>query len=231
MTSLQTYAEVVYQQLREEILSGALMPGDRLTEQGLAERMGTSHGPVREALARLGAQGLVLGLPHRGSFVTEISAEDARDVYQVRVVLERRAMALAVAAMTDADYVELRKAVDNMVHAADAGTFHEHLARDMAFHRRVFELAGSPLLLLFWETIEAKTRKFALIASPRAFEDAPAIAKTHYQLLGTMQSGDAAALDQEVEQHIMRIWEVLEEEQDPSQAPAGLSDSDRDAAA
>ncbi len=208
--SLKTFAESLYQQLRDEILRGELKPGHRLTEQEIAQRMGTSLAPVREALARLRAQGLVLTLPHRGSYVSAISTELARDVYAVRIVLEQHAASLALPRLTDADIDEFRAMVEAMIGLADDPDFMTYVACDMRFHRRMFEHSGSQTLLQFWSIIEAQTTKFIAVASPPIFLDRVAGARTHFALTDAMATRDLSLLQREISEHLLRIWTSFE---------------------
>ena len=203
----KTYAETVYEALRDEIVSGVLKPGDRLAEVDIAKRMGTSQGPVREALARLRSQGLIEVFPHRGSFVADLTVAEARDIYATRAVLERRAMELALPRLTAEDYRQLERDVDVLAQAARDGDIVEIVAADMQFHRRIVEASGSPTLVRFWDFIEAKTRKFAATYAPIAFADPLKPALTHYRLLELMRAGYSAELEAELDRHLKAIWQ------------------------
>src|SRR5579871_3394760 len=89
--------ELTLHRLRQEILSGALTPGERLVEEHLTQRFGTSRAPLREALRQLAEQGLIEHLPRRGFRVAELSAADADELFGLRNVLERYAVDLAFA--------------------------------------------------------------------------------------------------------------------------------------
>src|SRR3954467_11942345 len=80
--SRTSLSEAIRLHLREQILSGELAMGQRITEQGLAESMGTSAGPVREAFVSLTHEGLLISLPNRGTFVSSVSEEEARGAYE-----------------------------------------------------------------------------------------------------------------------------------------------------
>ena len=211
----KTFNESVYERLRKDILSGDPKPGDRLTEQDIARRMGTSQGPVREALARLRAQGLIVTLPHRGSFVTSVSVDQARHIYSVRILLEKHAAALALPQMSDGDIAELRGMVAGMVSAAGDGDFLGSVARDMAFHRRLFELSGSEILVQLWEIIEAQTTKFVAVVARHVFDDMVQIAGTHFALTSAMEARDLTRLTREIEDHLLRIWRAFDNELGP----------------
>src|SRR5258706_6736578 len=184
-----TYAETIYNELRDQILSGELRPGDRVAETDIAQRMGTSQGPVREAFARLREQGLLITFSHRGSYVSEISADEARDAYAVRAVLEPRALLLAVARMGEEEFAVLTQDIQVMERAAGSGDVARNLAADMAFHRRLYEWSGSPTLLQCWDIIETKIRKFAIVASPPVFNNQTGPAHSHVTLVELMRKG------------------------------------------
>jgi DNA-binding GntR family transcriptional regulator len=196
----------VYEAIRDEIVSGVLRPGDRLGEVELAKRMGTSQGPVREALARLRSQGLVDAYPHRGTFVAELTIEEARDVYETRALIERRALALALPLLREDDYALLELDIEAMKRAARAKDMVQLVAADMGFHRRVVAASGSPTLLRFWDLIEAKTRKFAATYSLTVFADPLEPVESHHRLIQRMREGYGPGLEQELDLHLGAIW-------------------------
>jgi DNA-binding GntR family transcriptional regulator len=211
-TVLKTITEMVYANLRTEILRGHLRPGDRLTEQDIATRMGTSQGPVREAIARLRGQGLVITLTHRGSFVSSISVETARDIYNTRVLLESHAAALAITQTSEKDIQWFRETAARLVQRAADTELIDYFELDMAFHRRFFELSRSESLLQFWSTIELQTTKFVAVASPQIFRDPVSVAKTHFNLADALEAKDTSRLQTEIRSHVLRIWEVVDSE-------------------
>jgi DNA-binding GntR family transcriptional regulator len=205
-----SHAAYVHEQLRESILAGELKPGGRLVESDLAQRLGVSQGPVREALARLREEGLIIALPHRGSFVSEITVEEARDLYRIREYIERRAIALALPNLGEEQYRLLEEDIGAMTEAAEAGRFLENVAYDMRFHGRLFEWSGSPTLRIFWSHTEARTRKFIAVAAPQAFSDPVSVAQSHFVLLEALKTGNAKTIDRELHKHLGAIWTRLE---------------------
>ena len=95
--------DVVFQTLRQAILKGELKPGERLMEIQLAQKLGVSRTPVREALRKLELEGLVIMIPRRGAIVADITIQDLNDVLEVRIVLENMAIEKACARMTEED--------------------------------------------------------------------------------------------------------------------------------
>src|SRR5919206_3394464 len=98
----------VYDHLRAEILSGRLQPGAELAEVALSEQLGVSRGPLREAIGRLAAEGLVTVSPRRGAVVRSLSKEEFLELYQVREALERMAVQLAVPRLRADDFEALQ---------------------------------------------------------------------------------------------------------------------------
>src|ERR1700742_1609126 len=102
------------------IISGDIKPGEKLTETGLAERMGISRSPVREALRALSRDGLITVEPRRGARVNRLNARDVADLYTCRLVLEPPCTALAAAALTDVTAASLEKTFERMAAAVTA---------------------------------------------------------------------------------------------------------------
>ena len=104
--------EVVFNTLRQAILKGELKPGERLMEIALAEKLGVSRTPIREAMRKLELEGLVVMIPRRGAQVANITEKDLNDVLEVRITLENMAIEKACANMTDADIRKLEQAAE-----------------------------------------------------------------------------------------------------------------------
>ncbi len=135
--------------LREAILRGELAAGARLGEVELAERLGVSRTPVREALSRLAAEGLVEVHPHRGARVVSFSAQDLDGIFDVRLALEPRATGRAAARITDADLDALDDLAQRMLVVGAPGPDQDldalvPLNRD--FHARLLDVADAPAL-------------------------------------------------------------------------------------
>jgi DNA-binding GntR family transcriptional regulator len=135
--------------LRAAILGGELHAGARLGEVELAEQLGVSRTPVREALRRLATEGLVELLPNRGAYVTEWSAADLEDIYELRATLESHASRRAATRITDEEIAELERLCDLMEACSRDGSEEalDRLAdRNADFHRLILDAAGSTRL-------------------------------------------------------------------------------------
>ena len=101
--------DVVFETLRQKILKGELKPGERLIEVALAQRLGVSRTPVREAIHKLEQEGLVVMAPRKGAQVATISAQSVRDVLEVRKAMECLAVCLAISRITRQERIALRQ--------------------------------------------------------------------------------------------------------------------------
>ena len=146
---VQTKSAAAYGALREAILDGRLAPGSRLTLQSLADDLGMSLTPVREALRLLGTQGLVEHDPHRGTRVAQLRPESVQETYQLRRVLEPLACELAAKQATPEDLQQVEQAMNDFASAVDERRADELPELNAVLHRRIYQAARSPLLLEF----------------------------------------------------------------------------------
>ena len=132
----------IVERLREDILAGRLPPGSRLVECDLTSRFGVSRGPVREALRRLSADGLIEHWPHRGAVVRRLTEREIRELFLIRIEME--ALAARLAAMADApDRRERFAAAIQPIYAEAARNACEYLKENAAFHDAVMALADN----------------------------------------------------------------------------------------
>ena len=135
--------DVVFKQLREEILYGKLKPGERLMEAALSERLGVSRTPIREGIRLLEKEGLVVMLPRRGAHVASITAKQLADVLEARRTLETFTMNACCARITRTRYEELKKANERFAEAIDGGNLRDMADTDTEFHNIIIDTAGN----------------------------------------------------------------------------------------
>jgi len=141
-----TLWERVYKHLRQQILNDELPPGTELSEVELSRELAVSRGPIREAMGRLAAEGLVTVRPRRGAEVRSLTPRELIDAYQVREALEVLAVRLAVPRITESDLARLDKLVDSMADFARQDRVAEFFATNVAFHELLCELSGNEKL-------------------------------------------------------------------------------------
>ena len=179
------------------ILSGALAPGQRLNEVALARRLGTSRGPVREAIRALEKFGLVTVILNRGAFVRVVSLDEAIDIYEVGMVLFGFAAGQLATSITAAQALALRKLVDDMDAANDRDAYFE---MNWRFHAMIMSFARNREVETLYLEYAKKIRMFRR----RSFEHGPNMAASnaeHRRLLDAILAGDAELARRCAEEH------------------------------
>jgi DNA-binding GntR family transcriptional regulator len=212
-------SDAIRARLREQILSGELAMGQRLTEQGVAEAMGTSAGPVREAFASLTYEGLLMSLPNRGTFVSSVSEGEARGAYDVRQRLEVYAFELARDRLTAEANRELDDLITALKEAALRSDYPTMIGLDMRFHGIFYAHSGNPILIAIWPLLEGTIRKFVSVAGPQYTRDFNELALRHERLLADYRRGDMDAVGRELAQHGQDIWRNLQPQPGAAAAP------------
>lgn len=178
--------EQVTARLREAITSGVLQPGERIYQAELAERLGVSRMPVREALRRLQAEGLVTLLPYRGAVVSRLSLRELREIYEMRIALEVLALRIGWEEGDGLALDQMEDVLEQMDEKLDSDTW---LALNTAFHDLLYTGADRPLLLENVGMLRNKSDRFLrLFASQR---DRTAHAqKEHWAILSALRRND-----------------------------------------
>ncbi len=135
--------DVVFKTLRRGILTGELKPGERLMEIHLANRLGVSRTPIREAIRKLELEGLVTMIPRRGAEVANITEKNLKDVLEVRQALESLAIELACERITPENKEALREKLNQVEEAARTGDSSAIASADVAFHDAIVEASGN----------------------------------------------------------------------------------------
>jgi DNA-binding GntR family transcriptional regulator len=156
-----TATEFALTRLRELLISGGLAQGTRIDQAELAKRFGVSIVPIREALARLQSLGLVEIVPHRGVFVTRVSAEELIDIYTVREVVEEQAARIAAAKLTDEDVAALERVAAAMGAAAKAKDYESLLAHNRELHFTIYRAADRRQMLQVIERLWDLSARYA----------------------------------------------------------------------
>jgi len=154
--------DVVFNTLRQAILKGELEPGERLMEIQLADRLGVSRTPVREAIRKLELEGLVLMIPRKGAEVAKISEKNLRDVLEVRRSLEELAIELACQRMTEEDFEALEKAQEAFQLAVEAGDSMNIAETDEHYHDIIYNGTGNIRLVQILNNLREQMYRYRL---------------------------------------------------------------------
>ena len=146
LDSILPLRDVVFKTLRQAILTGELKPGERLMEIHLAEKLGVSRTPVREAIRQLELEGLAVMVPRKGAQVAHITEKNMSDVLEVRLVLDELAVSLACERITDEEIISLQKACEEFENAISSGDIHNITSADVIFHDIIFSASRNSRL-------------------------------------------------------------------------------------
>ena len=158
--SPRTYGRDVAASLRAAILNGTLRSGAPLVERRLADELGVSRAPVREALRVLEEEGLVVTFPYKGTYVRQVTPRTVDEILSLRGVLEGFAAERALPRLVEEHGERLRTLLDQMSRAAADGDEDALVELHMAFHRTFYELSDHSLLLQFWTIMETQLRLY-----------------------------------------------------------------------
>ena len=194
--------------LRELIANGDLLPGTRLVEAEVSQKLGVSRGPVREALRILESEGLVTNHPGRGSSVVEISQKDILEIYSLRAILEEEAIRLAIERSTPEDIAELEAILAAMFAAAAEADRVGVLDKDIAFHRRIWRIAGHSRLEAYLEELAVHSKMYVAVQTAH-YADLAAGVSDHNVLLDALKTKDAKLATETLGEHLRVATETL----------------------
>ena len=218
-------AEYVYRRVRGAILDGELSPGETMSQVVLAESLGVSRTPLREALRMLQGEGLVEARPNRRVRVAPISASDLEELYAVRVALEAQALRLAVPRMTPEHIARLEGSIAEMAHYAEQRDMRRWLVPHAEYHHRLIELAGTRFAALLSQLYDhaERYRRLHIGSGPSAWATAD-----HREILDAVKGDDGTAAAALLATHLSRIAfevaEIIDPERDLSKLRQVLSD-------
>lgn len=209
--NIQTAPQAAAQAIREAIISGELVGGDRIIEQKWASRLGIGQPTLREALHELEHQGLLRKLPQRGTYVAQLSPEDYRLIQEVRIPLEAIAIGKAAEHFTPEADEELTQLVTTMASSSHTKMNVKHFHDcDVSFHRKIWDLAGNEYLRDTLETITFRLFVFSVVGrwsnNPKALDESLASVQQHLGILQGLRSRDKNIARQAFIRHTVQYW-------------------------
>jgi DNA-binding GntR family transcriptional regulator len=216
----RTAQQHAVESLRRLIVSGALRPGQRVNQEDVASRVGLSVAPVREALRGLEQEGQVTYRPRRGYFVTELNLADLGEIYELRRLLEGRAVRHALPLLDEDAEQRIERAARDCVAAAEAGDVAAELDANRRFHFAILDAPGQPHVLrvirLLWDSTEAYRAMYYNSADERV-----ASIEAHGRILEAVRARNADGLVDELDSHRERALDVLARVLEGSDRAAG----------
>ncbi len=174
--------DIVFNTLRKAILKGELAPGERLMEKQLAEKMGVSRTPIREAIRKLELEGLVIMVPRKGAEVAMITEQDIKDVLEVRAALESLAVKLAIKHMKKEDVNELLAINDAFIGAAKRNDAETVIKKDVEFHDKIYEATNNHKLASIIINLQEQIYRFR-VEYVRQMDDFSSLVEEHESIV------------------------------------------------
>ena len=200
--------EIVYEELKRQILKGEIAPGHRMMEVELADDMGVSRTPVREAIRKLELEGLVNIIPNKGAYVTGISDKDVHDIYMIRSMLEGLCVRWATEHITQEQLEELDEIILLSEYHMDKGHSDQLTELDGRFHQILYEASQSRIL----DHVLSDFHKYVQLArrtSVKTEERAIKSIGEHNEILNAIKAKDAEKAGNLATIHIMHVMENL----------------------
>ncbi len=200
--------EIVYEELKRQILVGEIAPGTRMMEVELADVMGVSRTPVREAIRKLEKEGLVTIEPRKGAYASNISIKDMVDVLEVRQGLEGMAAAIASGRITEKQKTDLLNIVEKYKAAVESANIEEIIKYDEEFHSMIIAISGNKTLMQVFSTVQELALRFRYIYYDdfNRYESMP---REHQLIEEAIMSGDAEKARVAAGDHVSKLKEFI----------------------
>jgi DNA-binding GntR family transcriptional regulator len=203
------HRERVKDVILQRIVSGEYPPGSRLVETRIAQELGVSQAPVREALRDLEQLGCIVHEPFRGCSVRAFSAEELLEAFPVRAALEALAARLAAERITEPELLRLAELLETMRAAARRGDAHDQSQANASFHATIVHAARNATLERQWQLLEPYSRTYLTVSQSGL--DLLALSERHIPILDALRARDPDAAAAAMHQHLMDAAELLKE--------------------
>lgn len=160
LDSYKPLRELVLEAIREAIINGTLKPRERLMEIQLAEELGVSRTPVREALRKLELEGFIVMVPRKGAYVADLSFKDIADVFEIRAALEALAAGLAAERITDEELEEMERLLVEKAEAIAANDMEKLIEVDTKFHDAIYRASRNERLYAIINNLREQIQRF-----------------------------------------------------------------------
>ena len=202
--------ERAYDFTKQRVLDSTYAGGDLLTEGEVAEALGMSRTPVREAFLRLQSEGLLRLYPKRGALVVPVSAQEVEAVMETRLLVERFALDKLLARGVPADVLRaLDEAIARQEELAARGDSEAFVAEDREFHTIFVVAAGNPIVTGLYDSLRDRQRRMIITSLLRAQERVSSILVEHRAIAGALRAGDRERARAVLEAHLRGTLELL----------------------
>lgn len=208
LDSYQPLREVVCETLRNAIVAGTLKPGERLMEIQVAEELGVSRTPVREAIRKLELEGFVVMIPRRGTYVSDLSIKDVNEVYEVRTALDVLAAGLAVERITEEELEEMERLLVVFGECIEANDLDKIVEADSKFHDILYKATRNERLIGIVNNLREQLTRFRSLSMsyPGRLKD---MLEEHTRLVEALGQRNASAARKLANDHMANAEQTL----------------------
>lgn len=200
--------DVIFDTLREAIIVGELKPGQRLMEVQLAEKMGVSRTPVREAIRKLELERLVEMLPRKGAHVAELSVKDIMDVLEVRATLDGLATSLSATRITDDEKKELRHLLDQFINYVEKENLQGSIKKDVEFHDVIYRSSRNDKLIQISNNLREQIQRFRIVYI-KDYSNSRELIREHTEIYEAIIAGNPETAMEAARRHIKNQEETI----------------------
>ena len=204
-------AQLIADQLREQILQGFIRPGQQINESLLARQLNKSRGPLREALQRLCQEGILISRRNHGVFVLEVEAHDIKEIYEVREFVESAAASRLLDGSPKqmrAGCEALKEIVGEMAKQVTAPDWQTIARLDMQFHSALVAGMGNSRFIRLYKTLAAESR-MCIPYLEACYPNVDVLVQEHQNILGLLEAGDRQGLLNEIKWHMQKAIQDL----------------------
>lgn len=206
--SYQPLREIVCENLRDAIKKGVLEPGERLMEVQIADELGISRTPVREAIRKLEQEGYVIMMPRRGTYVADVSVSDIKEIFEIRTALESLATGLAARRIEPDEIEKLQNLLNEIEEYIAQGDMDKIVETDIKFHELLYQVSRNERLAAIISNLKEQLSRFRTLSMSypgrlqETFEE-------HSEMVEAIADGDVSAARDAAERHMEHAEETL----------------------
>ncbi|MBO1514991.1 GntR family transcriptional regulator [Metabacillus bambusae] len=200
---VKSLRDIVIESLREAIVTGRFQPGEHLKERELSEIMGVSTTPIKEAFRMLGYEGLVVTVPRKGTYVSDLAETSIQEVQMLRAAVEGVCAKLAAMKLTKKNELALKQQIEKMELLLNNNEIDQLVEENTKFHRLINEIAGNPMMLQITDNISSFDKAFRKRALKEESELRAGFSE-HKEIYEAIVSKDPELSEKVMKQHILR---------------------------
>ncbi len=204
--------DVVFNTLREAILRGDLVPGERLMELQLAAKLGVSRTPIREAIRMLEQEGLAITIPRKGAIVAGMTEKDMQDVLEIREALEELSVQVACDKITDEEVAKLRENMENFETSLKSGDLKRMAEADVEFHDVIYQATDNPKLINMLNNLREQMYRYRVeyLKNPSNHEQ---LLREHEAIYRGIMAKDKDAVTEMIRKQVDVVKNIIREQE------------------